>query len=304
MEITESIGLPASHLRRPKATRQADLDSDRCYYGEEPEASCSTHALLILLAVWAVTLNEDRRRAAAAMLRAFLRQFLVGEVLEFTIALDRDVRQIVGLLPSGDRCHNLVAQGIELQVDTLFAVDDRIVNPIATALLPECINGKIDLIDALAILSRDIGTRRSIRTSWFLEQLVYNIGSLIDDMLFEKGCSTDPSIDLFRPRKCQRRDADHEEIRILGIDGAEEDGEASGSFRAHGHWNPDACIRIAGKYVLSSWRQFHEAIHVKMAVDCATIGDLDALCGMITSGSSGCLASAWLAPQACFAIYS
>lgn len=56
--------------------------------------------------------------------------------------------------------------------------------------------------------------------------------------------------------------------------------------------------RIVGKYYMGSRRHFRDHMHMKMAVDAARIGDIDALCGVCLAGPADDLRAAWMAPQA------
>lgn len=49
---------------------------------------------------------------------------------------------------------------------------------------------------------------------------------------------------------------------------------------------------------MGSRRHFRDHMHMKMAVDAARIGDIDALCGVCLAGPADDLRAAWMAPQA------
>lgn len=131
---------------------------------------------------------------------------------------------------------------------------------------------------------------------WFVRQLFYLIADVVDQSLFDHGWTSDLAKDAFQPRKFQRKDADKEEVKILGLADRKE-GESHTELREKRCVADEAGSAVVGKCFLGSRRHFADQLHVSTAVDAARIGDVEALCGMLLGGPLGDQRACWMAPQ-------
>lgn len=152
--------------------------------------------------------------------------------------------------------------------------------------------------EVMVALTAGLESQKGQRAMCFFRQLLLSVGAFVNDLLPERGFSRDPGVDLFSPLPGQRRDEDRAEVGLLGVE-ADSNGVAEDNTLHKGEGCDQRTMATAAlKYFLASRQHYHTAKHIRISVDAARIGDLEALCGMIYGGPAGDERSCWMAPQA------
>lgn len=143
--------------------------------------------------------------------------------------------------------------------------------------------GMADVVVVLVQLGGGILSTKGAPALWFTKQLMYLLADVVDQSLFDHGWTNDLAEDAFQPGKFQRKDADREEARVLGLPDRQANKPRT-ALRGKRCVGDDVGSSIVGKYFLGSRRHFSNQLHVCMAVDAARIGDVEALYGMLLGG--------------------
>jgi hypothetical protein len=286
-------GIPAEHMLRPLAGRHAKAGN---LHGVSADFTCSTYALVVLLAWLAGNSKVDGQGSRAQALLARLVGYFIGEeVLEVCLSIDKSADQLPGLPATGRHPTHIVIQHGQVIMQPLLC-SELLPKCLKKDLAAEVLEGKLPLGTLLATLAAKsaLARTRPIATKLLL-QCVHALATTADDIVQESPFTSDPARDGYQRRFYERHDAHRDEVEAVGIpDSAPGQESQLRKFSAGGLFGQS---RVIGKYVLASRKAFHDSVHIRMAVDAARIGNTDALCGVIMGGASPDLECCWMAPQ-------
>lgn len=217
--LQEEMGLPRMHVLNT-CTNLEDISLVGPYSAEEvagmDRRSLSTHALLALLARWCwapqvrggMTIDSDVN-AAHAFLQSLLSQD-VDHIGNFTWTLCIDIQAAWDppALPNGNQPLDIKIVSGQLQLQEFSNKNAQCVMAVVQALTAAGAwgeEGQVLVIDVVRVLS-SLTAKGSASTQWFLKQLMWALGSVVDQCFYDiVAIQSDPKLADTTRRK-QKRD--------------------------------------------------------------------------------------------------